>query len=90
VAWSRLILEQIKAFLLDQLEEDGGSERGKREVKKGCIIITKALLLLFDGFLSLIRMDHKDSTPQQTHQEGPRVRNKSHDSMVDNGTISDG
>jgi hypothetical protein len=32
MAWSRLIFEQIKAFLLDQLEEDGESERAKTEV----------------------------------------------------------
>jgi hypothetical protein len=32
MAWYRLIFKQIKAFLLDQLEEDGGLERAKREV----------------------------------------------------------
>jgi hypothetical protein len=33
MAWYRLIFEQIKAFLLDQLEEeDGGLERAKAEV----------------------------------------------------------
>jgi hypothetical protein len=31
MACSRLIFDQIKAFLLDQLEEDGGSERAERE-----------------------------------------------------------
>jgi hypothetical protein len=31
MACSRLIFYQIKAFLLDQLEEDGGSERAERE-----------------------------------------------------------
>jgi predicted RNA-binding protein Jag len=29
MAWARLIYEQIKAFLLEQLGEDGGSERAK-------------------------------------------------------------
>ncbi len=62
MAWSRPIFEQIKAFLLDQLEEDGGSERAKTEVRKRCDIVAKALLL-FDGFLSLLRTDHKDVTP---------------------------
>ena len=63
MAWARLIYDQIKAFLLEQLGEDGGSERAKREVKKRCDIVAKALLL-FDGFLSLLRTDHKDLTPQ--------------------------
>jgi hypothetical protein len=63
MAWSRLIFEQIKAFLLDQLEEDGGSERAKTEVQKRCNIVATALLL-FDGFLSLVRTEHKDLTPQ--------------------------
>jgi hypothetical protein len=31
MASSRLIFDQIKAFLLDQLEEDRGSERAERE-----------------------------------------------------------
>jgi hypothetical protein len=30
MAWARLIFEQMKVFLLDQLEEDGRSERAKR------------------------------------------------------------
>jgi hypothetical protein len=59
MAWSRLVFEQIKAFLLDQLKEDGGSERAKLEVKKWCNIVAKALLL-FDGFLPLVRTDRKD------------------------------
>jgi hypothetical protein len=63
MAWAWLIFEQMKAFLLEQLEEDGGSERAKREVMKWCVIVAKALLL-FDGFISLIRTDHKDLTLQ--------------------------
>jgi hypothetical protein len=63
MAWARLIFDQIKAFLLEKLEEDGGSERAKREVTKRCDIVAKALLL-FDGFLSLLRTEHKDLTPQ--------------------------
>jgi hypothetical protein len=63
MAWSRLIFEQIKAFLLDQLEEDGGSELAKTEVRKRCDIVATALLL-FDGFLSLVRAEHKYLTPQ--------------------------
>jgi hypothetical protein len=63
MAWSSLIFEQIKAFLLDQLEEDGGSEQAKTEVRKPCDIVAKALLL-FDGFLSFLRTDQKDLTPQ--------------------------
>jgi hypothetical protein len=63
MSWARLIFDQMKAFLLEQLEEDGGSEQAKREVTKRCDIVAKALLL-FDGFLSLLRTDHKDLTPQ--------------------------
>ncbi len=63
MVWSSLLFAQIKVFLLDQLEEDGGSERAKTEVHKRCYIVSKALLL-FDGFLSLVRTEHKDLTPQ--------------------------
>jgi hypothetical protein len=49
---AKLVLEQIMEFLLDRLEENGGSERAKREVKERCCIVAKALLL-FDGLLSL-------------------------------------
>jgi hypothetical protein len=59
---ARLILDQIKEFLLERLEENGGSARAKREVKKRCDIVAKALLL-FDGLLSLLRTPHKDLTP---------------------------
>jgi hypothetical protein len=53
----------MKGFLLDQLEEDGGSQRAKREMTKRCDIVAKALLL-FDGFLSILRTGHKDLTPE--------------------------
>jgi hypothetical protein len=62
MSWARLIFDQMKAFLLEKLEEDGGSERAKRDVTKRCDIVAKALLV-FDGFLSLLRTDHKDLTP---------------------------
>jgi hypothetical protein len=39
MAWARLIFDQIKAFLLEQLEDDGGLEPAKREVRKQCDII---------------------------------------------------
>jgi hypothetical protein len=66
MAWVRLIFEKITAFLLEQLvfEEDGGLERAKREVAKQCDVVANALLLL-DGFLSLLRTDHKDLMLQQ-------------------------
>jgi hypothetical protein len=34
MSWARLIFEQMKAFLLEQLEEGGGLERAKREETK--------------------------------------------------------
>ncbi len=34
MAWARLIFNQIKAFLLEQFKEDGGSEGAKAEVRK--------------------------------------------------------
>jgi hypothetical protein len=58
---AKLILEQIMEFLLNRLEENGGSTGAKREVKKRCDIVAKALLL-FDGLLSLLRTPHKDLT----------------------------
>ena len=63
MAWMRLIFDQMKAFLLEQLEEDGGMERAKREVKKWGDIVAKALLL-FNRFLSLLRTEHKNLMPQ--------------------------
>jgi hypothetical protein len=45
-----------------QLDEEGVSERAQREVRKLCDIVAKAFLL-FDGFLSLVRTNHKDVTP---------------------------
>jgi hypothetical protein len=62
MSWARLLYDQIKAFLLEELEEDGGSQRKKREVTKRCDIIAKALLL-FNGCLSLVRTPHEDITP---------------------------
>jgi hypothetical protein len=62
MSWARLIFDQIKEFLLEKLEEDGGSQRTKREVTKRCDIVAKALLL-FDGFLSILRTPHQDLTP---------------------------
>ncbi len=73
MACARLILDQLKAFLLEKLEEDGGSERAKREVAKRCDIVAKALLL-FDGFLSLLRTDHKDLTPEHIEKAREYVR----------------
>jgi hypothetical protein len=34
--------KQIKAFLLEQLEEDGGSERARREVTRRRDIVVKS------------------------------------------------
>ena len=59
---ARLIYDELKAFLLQRLEEDGASARRKREVRKRCDIVAKCLLL-FDGFLSILRTEHKDLTP---------------------------
>jgi hypothetical protein len=58
---AKLVLEQMMEFSLNRLEENGGSGRAKREVKKRCDIVAKALLL-FDGLLSLLRTPHEDST----------------------------
>ena len=59
---ARPIFDQIEELLLERLEENGGSARAKREVKKRCDIATKALLLL-DGPLSLLIKSHKYLTP---------------------------
>jgi hypothetical protein len=64
MAWPRFIFEQIKAFLFNHLEENGGSERAKMEVQKQCDILVAKALLPFDGFLSLVRTDRKDLTLQ--------------------------
>jgi hypothetical protein len=53
----------VKAFLLDELEENGGSERAKREVTKRRHVVAKCLLL-FDGFLSVLRTEHQDDQKQ--------------------------
>jgi hypothetical protein len=63
IALPRLIFNRIKAFLLEQLGEDGGLEQAKAEMRKRCDLIAKGLLL-FDGFLSLLRTDHKDLIPE--------------------------
>jgi hypothetical protein len=57
MAQARLIFTQMKTFFLEQLVEDGGLKRAKREVTKWCDIVAKALLL-FNIFLSLLRTDH--------------------------------
>ena len=56
---ARLVLDQTQGLSLERLEESGGSARKKREVKKRCKIVAKALLL-FDRLLSLLRAPHKD------------------------------
>jgi hypothetical protein len=62
MAWARLICNQMKAFLLEKMVKDRASERAKKEVTKRCDTVTKCLLL-FDHFLSILRIDHKDLTP---------------------------
>ena len=42
---ARLIFDQIAGILLERLEENGGSEQSKIEVKKRCDIIAKAIIL---------------------------------------------
>ena len=54
---ARLIFDQITGLLLERLEENGGSEQAKIEVKKRCDIIAKALLL-FGGLPYLLRTSH--------------------------------
>jgi hypothetical protein len=63
MAWARLIHNQMKAFLLEKMVEDGASERANKEVTKQCDIVAKCLLL-FDGFLSVLGTDHKDLAPK--------------------------
>ena len=58
---ARLIFDQIAGFLLERLEENGGSEQSKIEVKKRCDIIAKALMV-FCGILYLLRTSHKALT----------------------------
>jgi hypothetical protein len=63
MAWARLVHNQMKAFPLEKMVEDGASERAKKEVTKRCDIVAKCLLS-FEGFLSVSRTDHKDLTPE--------------------------
>jgi hypothetical protein len=63
MAWARLVCNQMKAFLLEKMAEDGASERAKKEVTKRCEIVAKCLQS-FDGFLSILYADHKDLTPE--------------------------
>jgi hypothetical protein len=63
MAWTRLICNQMKEFLLEKLVEDGASERAKREVTKRCDIAAKCLLL-FDSFLAILHADHEDLAPE--------------------------
>jgi hypothetical protein len=53
----------MKEFLLEELDENEASTRAKREVSKRCDIIAKCLLL-FGGFLSILRTEHKDLAPE--------------------------
>jgi hypothetical protein len=62
MAFARLIYNKMKVFLLAELDENEASARAKREVSKRCDIIAKCLLL-FDGFLSILRTEHKDLAP---------------------------
>ena len=73
MAWSRLIYNQMKAFLLEKVVEDGASKQAKREVTKRCNDITKCLLS-FDGILSTLRTDHKDLTPELIAKAGEYAR----------------
>ena len=57
---ARIIFDQISILLLERLEENGGSEQAKIEVKKRCDIIAKALLL-FGGIIYLLRTSHNYS-----------------------------
>ena len=94
MAWSMLVYEQIKAFLLDQLDEDGGFKRAQREVKKRYRAVKKRYnivakaLLLFDGFVSLLRTDHKYLTPQHITKARECATNAVC-SMANNGTVGD-
>jgi hypothetical protein len=63
MAWARFVHNQMKAFPLEKMVEDGASERAKKEVTKRCDIVAKCLLL-FDGFLSVLRTEHEDLNPE--------------------------
>jgi hypothetical protein len=66
MAFARLVHNKMKVFLLAELDKNEASARAKREVSKRCDIIAKCLLL-FDGFLSILRTEHKDDlTPVLT------------------------
>jgi hypothetical protein len=59
----------MKAFLLEKLKENGGSERAKREATKQCEVVAKCLLS-FDEFLSILRTEHQDLTPELVAKAG--------------------
>jgi hypothetical protein len=51
MALARHIFDQIKAYLVEQLVEDGGSEKAKREVQKCATLLQKHYFCLMDSFL---------------------------------------
>jgi hypothetical protein len=65
MAWARLVCNKMKEFLLAKLDKNGAFARAKREVSKQRDIIAKCSLL-FHGFLSVLRTEHKDLTPALT------------------------
>jgi hypothetical protein len=62
MAFARLVCNEMKVFLLAEPDQNEGSLLAKREASKRRDIIAKCLLL-FDGFLSVSRPEHKDLTP---------------------------
>jgi hypothetical protein len=72
MAFARLVCNEMKVFLLAELDANGASLRAKREVSKRRDIIANGSLL-FDGFLSVSRTEHKDLAPALTAKARERA-----------------
>jgi hypothetical protein len=88
MAWARLVCNQMKAFLLEKMVEDGASEPAKKEVTKRCDFVRKMLAVIRQlPFHFTCRSQRSHS---RTHRESQRTRNnKSLGSVTDADSLCD-